>query len=218
MAKRSVPASRPVAATASALAARFKDYPALQVLERRLDNPSDAGSLPLLLKDEPAPCCTNSDHAVRFTGKIVAGTTRCPTCRLPFRIWYVRWINGAEQGRWSTIKARGYVPVQIEDLPDTDAIADLFRSDKDAYVRRGDRGQEILCKIPLAYYLEFQRKKEAQRKNKMTARAVKADLAEQAGRDLGSEAGDFVHDELHVSEYKKHHTTLGDELGVDVDE
>jgi hypothetical protein len=36
----------------AAIAARFKDFPALDVLTRRFNNPNDPGSLPILLKDE----------------------------------------------------------------------------------------------------------------------------------------------------------------------
>src|SRR5205823_3525228 len=146
------------------------------------------------LKDEAAPVCLNSEHWTKYADQIEAGRVKCPGCKLPFRTWYVRWINAGEENRWSTIKARGYVRIEISELPDSDEIATLYGSDRDSFVRRGDKGAEILCKIPFPYFIAFQRKKEALRKRRRTAKVLHTELAEEAGRELGAEAGDFVHD------------------------
>src|SRR5437660_9095993 len=106
------PSPKPAAPTTkSALAERFKDYPALAVLERRWEDPRDSSAPPLLLKDEPAICCLNTEHWVKHGERIEDGLTKCPSCKLPLRNWYIRWINAGEEGRWSTVKARGYVRV-----------------------------------------------------------------------------------------------------------
>jgi hypothetical protein len=208
MAKRSPRASRPaVATTRDALLEQFKDYPAIHVLERRLDDPSDPGSQPLLLKDEPDQHCLSTDHWTKFRPQMLANKP-CPSCQLPFRRWYVRWINLGEQGRWNTIKNRGYVPVEVAELIDEDAISDLHRSERDTYVRRGERGQEALFKMPLALFVELQYREERQRRKQTDRKTVKQTVAEQIGQQHGSEAGDIVDEEIKVFEHRRRKTTL----------
>src|SRR3954468_6990994 len=80
---------------AAAIAARFKDFPAIDVLTRQMQNPTDPGSLPILLKGESGDCCTNSDHMNRLR----PGATKCHVCKRPARQWYVRWANFGQEGR-----------------------------------------------------------------------------------------------------------------------
>ena len=203
--------ARPVPTTRAALVERFKDFPAIDVLERRLDNPNDPGTLPLILKDEPEQHCVSTDHWVKQRERIIGGRPRCLSGGLPFRKWYVRWINLGEHNRWNTVKARGYVPVEVAELSDENAIADLHVSEKDTYVRRGERGLEVLHKMPLAFFLELQHLDELQRRKLTNAKTVKRRVTEDAGRELGSEAGDLV-DDMKIFESRRHKTTLREEL------
>src|SRR5579862_321790 len=173
--------------TEEVLRERFKDFPQLAILERRLMDPRDPGSLPLLLKDEPTPHCANTDHWFKHTEAIIRGRKTCPTCHLPFRTWYLRWITAGEEGRWSTMRAKGYVPVEVSELPDQDIVASLHRSDRDTFVRSGDRGQDILSKIPLPFFLAIQKKELELRKTGQTARKTVSALANEAGQSMGSE-------------------------------
>lgn len=208
---------------------RFKDYPAIEVITRRFNDPTDPGSLPILLKDEDAHCCTDTGHQ----DLLPSGATVCPIralipdeinkprrtgprCGKPVRVWYVRWVNVTWEGRWAAIKAKGYVPVEIADLKDEQDVADLVRQPESGgqlYVRRGDRGQEILCKMPLELFTYIKRQqRDAYAKRNNSKKAMVSDLAEAAGAELGDEAGQTIHDGgIRVESMKRTKTTLGEE-------
>jgi len=196
-------------ADAATLAARFKDFPAIDILSRRMVDPSDIGSLPILLKDEDANACVDSGHQY----KLRDSDTTCRFCHKPVRQWYVRYFNLAKEGRNAEMRAKGYIAVQLNELKDADDVADLFRSDKDQFVRRGDRGQEILGKQPLLYHLEIKRRHKAQMDVHMgSAKARREDRAEAAGEALGDEAGQRIFNGAIKEEYfRRPKTTLGDE-------
>lgn len=195
----------------AAIAERFKDFPNIEVLTRRFSDPSDPGSLPILLKDDPDGACVNSEHMNRLK----PGATKCHICKNPARLWYVRWANFGMEGRAAQIRAKGYAGVEIKELKDTDDVADLFRSDKDTLVRRGDRGQEILVKVPLEAYNYIKGKqRESWNARAMSGKQVTADLAEAAGAELGDEAGQSIHDgAITVEKLTRTRSTLGDEAG-----
>lgn len=200
---------RPPPADPADLLARFKDFPAIEVLSRRFNDPNDPGSLPILLSDESPDSCTNTSHQFQLR----PAATRCHLCKHPARQWYVRYFNLAQEGRHAQMRQKGYVAVAIKDLQDSEDIADLYRSDKDAYVRRGDRGQEILGKMPLELFLYIKRQQHTHRMARATSRAqLTSDLAESAGTALGDEAGQSLHDgAIQVESMTRHSTTLGDE-------
>jgi hypothetical protein len=203
------PAAEPLTLTPSALAEKLKDYPELKIWERHMLDPHDPGSLPILLKDDPNPNCGDLGHALKAKPFAV----KCGECRKPFRMWYVRWGNLAEQERWSTLKNRGYIRVHVKDLADADDIAGLSDAKPDDVVTRGDRKGEALVRKPFAYYVESQREKERQHRARRNPRRVKQELADEAGRQLGDEAGQSTHDHLHIEQDIRHKTTLAEELG-----
>lgn len=206
------PEPSPLPATPAGLLERFKDFPAIDVIERRLLDPNDPGSLPILLQDEADQCCVNSDHQ----NKLRAGATTCHLCHKPTRRWYVRFCNTSQEGRWAQIRAKGYVPVELRELKDEQDVADLVKNKEasgSVYVRRGDRGQEVLVKMPLELYNEIKRRQRATRASALSSRAkMQDDLAESAGRELGDEAGQMIHDgEIRVESMKRSRTTLAEE-------
>lgn len=203
------PARKPVPVDVDGLKERFGDFPALEVLTRRYNDPSDPGSLPILLKDENDHCCQNTDHQLRLP----AGATACPRCKLSARKWRVRWFNLDVDGRSSQMRALGYIGVPMAMLKDANDVADLYRSDRDTYVRRGDRGQEILGYQPLEAHNAIKAKQREQRESAMrSSKRLRDELAENAGKELGDEAGQAIHDgDIRVESMKRHRATLGDE-------
>ncbi len=195
---------------------RFAEYPAIDVISRRLMDPNDPGSLPILLTDESANACINSQHQLSLR----PGAGKCHLCRKPARKWYVRYINANVEGRWAQIKAKGYVPVEVKELKDEQDVADLIQTAEKTgqiYVRRGDKGHEILCKIPLELYLYIKRQQRelyAARNN--SKRAVTDDLAEAMGAEHGDEAGQMIHEGgIKVEMMTRSRTTLGAEASAD---
>lgn len=176
-----------------AILEKYKDFPGIDVIERRLNDPDGSDSLDIRLKDEPS-------HGEDPQGKK--------------RKWYLRWVNTENHGRWhKVINVLGYVPVKVSELQSLEEIAGLAKSE-DGNVRMGDRGKEVLVKYPLELYT-VRKQAEQDRRNRRArnAKLVKQELAESAGRSLGSHAGDTVHDEFTV-EYKEHRSTISDELNA----
>jgi hypothetical protein len=175
------------------LLTKYKDFKGINVIERRLQDPDLPGSVPIRLKDEPA-------YLQDPLGKK--------------RKWYVRWINGAEAGRFALVtETMGYVPVLRDELQHSDGLMGLSDS-KDGIVRRGDRGNEVLVKMPLELYTAIKRKQEDKRQRRArNVKSVREDLANMAGAQVGSQAGDFVADEMTVEVKRQRRTTVAKELG-----
>lgn len=195
-----------------ALLEKFKDYAAIDVITRRFLDPNDPGSMPILLHDEDTHACVDTHHQFRLK----ENATRCQFCQKPLRKWTVRWVNTSIEGRWGQIRAKGYVPVEVKELKDEQDVADLVRrteEDSSVYVRRGDRGQEVLCKMPMELYQYLKRsQRETQRTRNNSKRQQVAELAEAAGSELGDEAGQMIHDGgIRVEMMKRTHTTVADE-------
>lgn len=197
----------------AALLAKFKDYPALAVIERRLSDPNDPGSLPVLLADEDANACLSTDHQA----KLRENATVCFKCKKPLRKWIVRWINTSIEGRWGQIKSKGYIPVEVTELKDEQDVSDLVQRAEatgQVYVRRGDRGQEVLCKMPLELYIYLKRaQRESQKLRSNSKAAMKTDLAEAAGAALGDEAGEaLMGDGIKIESMRRTRRSLEDEI------
>jgi hypothetical protein len=202
----------------ASISERFKDFPALNVLTRRFNDPSDPGSQPILLKDEATDACTNTEHQT----KLKLGAAKCTLCGRPARRWYVRYFNLGMEGRHSQMREKGYVPVELKELQSSDDVSDLYRSKEDTFVRRGDRGQEILAKTPLEGVLYVKRlQRDRRMADSISPKKLKADLAEAAGAELGDEAGQTIFDGgIQVESVSRSRTTLGAEaeLGEHDDE
>jgi hypothetical protein len=207
----------PIPDSPAALLDAFKDYPAIDIVSRQFQNPNDPGSLPILLKDEDPNACINSDHQNRL--KI--GATVCQ-CGKPARKWYVRWFNLAQEGRNAQMRAKGFIVVEVRELQDADDISDMYDDAKNAgqKVRRGDRGQEVLGKMPLPLWLERKRRQREIRNDAfMSAQARREERAESAGRAMGDEAGQTIYDGgIREERFRSHKTNLGDEALVSGDD
>ncbi len=201
-------------ANKEALLARFAGYPAIDVITRRFSDPNDPGSLPILLNDESPDACLSTDHQ----NQIRENATICHKCKKPVRQWVVRWINTSIEGRWGQIKSKGYVPVEVTSLKDEQDVSDLVtraETSGEVYVRRGDRGQEVLCKMPLELYVYLKRaQRESQRLRSNSKKALREELAEAAGTELGDEAGEaLMGDGISIERMRRTRRSLEDEIG-----
>lgn len=187
----------------------FSDYPNVSVLERRLENPDDPGTLPIYLTDDPRPSCGEIQHY-----EASKHGAKCLRCKVPFRRWYVRWINSSVPNRLHAIvHNKGYVKVAKSELVDVDQIADLAPSLDDT-VRKGERQQIVLVKIPFRAYAEIKRKEREKRSSReRNAKQVREDLADAAGASLGDEAGDTV--SKFVTEFSRPTSTVESEMNDD---
>jgi hypothetical protein len=170
--KASTPTGSEPLATPAALAQlrkQFADFPFIETLERRLLNPEVPGTLPIRLTDEPA------EHEDPVGKK---------------RRWHLRWINTAIPGRYQHItQGRGYAPVVWGELRNRDDIADRFEGASE--VRRGDRGTDMLVKMPMPYFRLVKRaEREQALKRARSKDAQKEELQQTLGRHFGAQAAE----------------------------
>lgn len=179
-------------ATRASLLEKYKDFPGIKVIARRLNDPDSSDGVDIRLNDEPS-------HSEDPKG------TR--------RLWYVRWINTDNHGRWHKVmNVLGFVPVRMSELQNAEEVAGLAKSE-DGLVRMGDRGKEVLVKQPLELYNDRKSSEQERRQRRaINARLVKEELANLAGSKLGSEAGDTIHSEFSVEYAPQRRSTIGDEI------
>lgn len=159
------------AVSATDLHEAFSDLESIDVLDRRLKNPNADEVLPIRLVDEPPQ---NADPL---------GVKRK---------WYLRWFNTAIPNRFHAATASlGYVPVLWKELQNREIVHNAFvGSDQ---VRRGERGVEVLCKMPMAYYTAIKAKQREKHNRRMTPKALREQVASEAvKRGLDPEQDDSV--------------------------
>lgn len=122
-----------------ALKAEFADYPAIEMFERRVVLGVDADD-GIRLKDEPS--VVEDPYGQR-------------------RKWKLRWFNHGKPGRAYQAAQEGYEQVALADLRDPGVLS--VEDAKDRYVRRGERGQEALYRIPLKMF-DYKKRRDAARR------------------------------------------------------
>jgi len=162
-------------AEALALAEEFKDFSGLQVLARRVDHGVDASN-EIRFTDEPPLSDDNKGDK---------------------RIWRPRWFNFSKDGRAFEAAGRGWEKCRIEWLRDPEAVTGGVKHDE--FVRRGDRGQEVLMRMPEKWYRYLKRREQLQREGKLSSESsTQSYLANQVAAMAGAtggnadQAGSFV--------------------------
>jgi hypothetical protein len=121
----------------TAEAAPKKKYPKVDVLTRRLADPLGSATAVIRLKT-PVP----TD---------VAGDT-----------WHTRWIDSSQQGRvFDILENKGWDQVHTSEMVDKRDVAGLAESPDGGYVTRGDKGRELLVKMPESWWRKIHEAKVA---------------------------------------------------------
>jgi hypothetical protein len=112
--------------------------------------------------------------------------------------WEARWFNSAVSGDhiWRA-KEQGWQGVVPAELADKEQIGG-FQISPDGYVVRGDKGQELLMKLPSDWRAQIQKSKTDQNLRNMRPGVMKREVAEAAGKTLGDQAGSFINDNIKV--------------------
>lgn len=107
--------------------------------------------------------------------------------------WYLRWINTQLDGRWQkAVREAGLIPVKASELADPRALTGVATS-PDGMVTRGDRGQEVLCRMPLAWFTRIQAAKADRiRARQTSASAQKESLQEALAGQYGPQAAESM--------------------------
>lgn len=146
------------------LKAEFADVPNIELFERRVVYGTEADS-GIRLKAAPGG----------IPEPLVSEDPTGDRC-----YWKLRWFNFAIPGRADKFVKEGYLKVDRTELQDPETIPDLAMTDQ--YVRKGERGMEVLGKIPRKLF-DYKKKRDAWR----------------AGRMLQSESGIREHVSNHVA-------------------
>lgn len=102
--------------------------------------------------------------------------------------WVPRWINTAITGRYHrALYLQGWQPVKVSDLSESCAVLG-FTALPDGTVTRGDRGSEVLCKLPKHVSERIQQQKATKLLDRVMQPVKPKDLAEDVGREFGDEA------------------------------
>lgn len=141
------------------LVKKFKEFEGIEVAERRLLNPDVWHSVAQRLVDEPS--FAEDPHGLKSK-------------------WAVRWISTATPNRYSHVIGNlGYVPVKWSELRDADKLAGAYRDNE--FVRRGDKGTDLLVKMPRELFLAIKARQRRQSAEASTPeglqRAATADAA-----------------------------------------
>lgn len=160
----------------------FKDYPRIEVFRQRMLVGADA-NMSIRLKGDMS--VTDDPHGDQL-------------------YWKLRWFNFAKEGRAYQADAEGYMKVKWDDLQDSDMVTTGVRTDE--YVRKGDRGLEVLMRLPLKLYEMKKRRDAARLQGLLSSESgvrdhVANNVSILAGKDgeNASQAGDFIHDKTHVT-------------------
>jgi len=131
---------------------KFKDFAGIEVAERRLLNPDVWHSVAQRLVDEPS--FGTDPHG--YKGK-----------------WMLRWINTSHPNRYSHVIGNlGYVPVTWPELRDADKLAGAFKEGE--FVRRGDKGVELLVKMPKELFMAIKARQRQQSHAASTPEGLRA--------------------------------------------
>ena len=115
-----------------------------------------------------------------------------PPVKLKQQGWTLHVVNAnLRPGRYhDVVRNKGWVPVEATEI-DGDPM-DFGFDIKDGRVVRGERGQEVLVKMPTRDYESIQMAKDAHNRKLIGRKAVKQAAIEGAAKEFGDEAGDMV--------------------------
>ena len=154
------------------LQAKFKDFEGIAVAERRLLNPDIWHSVAQRLTDESS--FGDDPHGLKAK-------------------WMLRWINTSHPNRYSHVVGNlGYVPVKWSELRDAEKLAGAFKEGE--FVRRGDKGVELLVKMPKELFQAIKARQRAGSAYASTPAGLRAAAvadAQARGADASAIVGDI---------------------------
>lgn len=123
-----------------------------------------------------------------------------PAVRLKDPGWTVHVINTAlRTGRYHDVAFnKGWDPVRPEDLDGSPQ--ELGFEVLDGKVVRGERGQEVLMKMPTKAYQAIQQAKDAKNRALVTPRRLKADVIEQTAAAYSDQAAGYLDQNVTIKE------------------
>jgi hypothetical protein len=93
---------------------------------------------------------------------------------------------------YEAVHELGYIPCKPEDLG-VDPTSLGFTVNPEGYVVRGDKGQDLVARIPRREFQRIQRAKSDANLAGVKAKKLKDDVSQATAKVHGAEAGDIVH-------------------------
>lgn len=155
---------------------------------------------PVAAPDPPAPKFVPAIESVRERRLQNPFGEGSPAVRLKDPGWTVHVINTAlRTGRYHDVRHnKGWDPVRPEDLAGTPQ--ELGFEVLDGKVVRGERGQEVLMKMPTKDYQAIQMAKDAKNRALTTPRRLKADVIEQTAAAYSDQAASYLDQNVSITE------------------
>lgn len=144
-------------------------------------------------KEEPVkPRPAVSVRERRMQGVSLRGTG-APPIQLREPGWECRWFNSEVKADhiWYAKNELGWESVIPADLSDPEQVGG-FQVSPEGHVVRGEKGREVLLKMPVADRKQIERQKSIANIRNMDPHRQKAEVANAAGKSLGDEAGSFI--------------------------
>jgi hypothetical protein len=128
----------------------------------------------------------------RMQGISLRGTG-APPIQLKEDGWECRWFNSEVKADhiWYAKNELGWESVTPGDLADPEQVGG-FQVSPEGHVVRGEKGREVLLKMPSAERKQIERQKAIENIRNMDPHKQKAEVANAAGKSLGDEAGSFI--------------------------
>ena len=129
----------------------------------------------------------------RLQGPSVFRTSSAPIPLKEPKDWTVRWVNTKLHTNrlWDMITNKGWVYVTAEDL--TCAVDEIGAVCRDNRIVMGERGEEVLMKMPLKDYTAVSKKKDAEtRTQAFGKKQLKKAITEGVAAEHGDRAAEFI--------------------------
>jgi hypothetical protein len=113
--------------------------------------------------------------------------------------WVCRWFNSDVKADhiWNAKAVLGWVNVVPSELLDPEQIGG-FQTSPDGFVVRGEKGREVLLKMPAEFRKQIEMQKSKANIAAMDPHKQKADVANAAGKTFGDQAGEFINKNVNL--------------------
>lgn len=108
----------------------------------------------------------------------------------------LRVVNGSVRpGRYHDVtRNKGWEPVLPGEI--LGDVKDFGFDEKDGRIVRGERGQEVLVKMPTAWFEQIAKKKDELNRGQLKGSRVKRDTVDAVAKSYGDQAAEFVEDTI----------------------
>lgn len=126
------------------------------------------------------------------SGSVFSAASRPIPLKEPKR-WMLRWVNTtvSPDHLYAMRADKGWDYVTVDDL-DVDPV-EVGATILDGKIVKGEKGQEVLMKMPLTDYNKLQKQKDLENRKQLGKKQTKDAIVAAAGAEHGDQAAAFLH-------------------------